>query len=195
MSSMCDNDQPKPIATNPKAGQIKVALDRCNIDGDYKKLFSGAAVAARRTGCPIMIHVEQNSDPLQALDFFTSRGVEPHRLLFCHLDRAVADISVHYELCAAGAYLEYDTVGRFKYHSDEQELQLVQNLFEHGYEDRVLMSLDVTAERLLSYGGDIGLSYILNDFTRLLHSAQIPTEQIFVSNPKAAYSVDNGYFA
>lgn len=42
----------------------------------------------------------------------------------------------HEAIAATGAYLEYDTVGRFKYHSDEDEARLIVHMLSRGYGDR-----------------------------------------------------------
>lgn len=163
-----------------KAGIIKTALDACGLTEQYKKLFYAAAAASRKTGAPIMIHVEKGSDPLELLDFLTHLGIVPARLIFCHLDRACPDPGVHLALAAAGSYLEYDTIGRFKYHDDQQEIRLFQMIKENGMLSRLLFSLDTTRLRLQAYSGSaaVGLDYILRVFLPLLKEAGFSSEEI-----------------
>ena len=66
-----------------------------------------------------------------------------------------ADFGPHDAIAATGVYLDYDTIGRFKYHSDEEEVALLRHMCERGYTQRLLLSLDTTAQRMAAYGGDV----------------------------------------
>lgn len=162
-----------------KAGIIKVALDGCGITGQYKVLFGAAAKAQGFTDIPIMIHVEHGSDPLELLEFLTQKGVQPKKMVFCHLDRACPDIGVHKFLCGCGAFVEYDTIGRFQYHSDEEEIKIFMDMIGSGYEDSLLFALDTTALRMRAYEESaIGLDYILNRFAEKMYEAGIGKVQL-----------------
>ncbi|NLE66899.1 MAG: hypothetical protein GX608_05690 [Lentisphaerae bacterium] len=171
-------DGGKPL--DARAGMIKTAIDTGGIfaDGTYAKLFSAAAEAAARTGMPVMCHIEQNADALHVVDFFEKRGIEPGRLLICHLDRARYDFAYHKEVLDTGVYLEYDTINRPKYISNREELSLIAAMLEAGYEDRILLSLDTTNARLRAYGADMGLDYIIKEFVPLLKAAGAGDGQI-----------------
>ena len=71
-------------------------------------------------------------------------------------------------------YLDYDTIGRFKYHSDEEEVALLRHMCERGYTQRLLLSLDTTAQRMAAYGGEISLCYLLERFLPRLEAAGFP---------------------
>ena len=93
-------------------------------------------------------------------------------------------------LCAEGAYLEYDTIGRFKYHSDEEEIRRIEEILDAGWVKRLLLSLDTTNRRMLSYGGDIGLNYLLQTFLPAMHNSGISEavlERIMRKNPKEVF--------
>ncbi|MDR1618469.1 MAG: hypothetical protein LBS06_05405 [Treponema sp.] len=173
-----------------RAGQIKAALDAGAFSPRYEKCFTAAAEAAKASGAPLMVHIEKGSDPLALADFLVRRGLVPERLIFCHLDRAVADIAVHRELCRRGIYLEYDTIGRPKYHDDEHEARIILDMVRDGYAGQLLMSLDTTRARLSSYGGRPGLVHILARFIPLLRRRGVPEAQIqafFRENPARAF--------
>lgn len=162
-----------------RAGIIKTALDTEGLTCRYQKLFDAAVKAALVTDKNIMIHVEQNTDPTRLLDHLLSLGAAPARLIFCHMDRACPDFQLHLDILRHGCYLEYDTIGRFKYHSDEHEAGLIRDLIQEGYETQLLYSLDTTRARLKSYAQDaVGLDYILTTFNRLLLDAGITQEQL-----------------
>lgn len=162
-----------------KAGFIKTALDSVNLTSEYQRLFLAASDAARITKRSIMIHVEKGSDPLKLLDFLAKNGNEPKRLIFCHLDRACTDSDILLSILKEGAFLEFDTIGRFKYHDDQTEAALFRKLAEAGFENQLLFSLDTTRARLKAYTpGAIGLDYLVNTFLKVLQRSGITRNQI-----------------
>ncbi len=167
------------VQSTARAGIIKVALDTENLTPRYHKLFSAAANACIETGRSIMIHIEKASDPILLLNFLLQHGVKPNQMIFCHLDRAIDDLSIHKSIASEGAFLEYDTIGRFKYHSDEQELTIISEMLKSGYENQLLFSLDTTAARMKAYSPDaIGLDYILSTFLSKMRNEGISDTQI-----------------
>ncbi len=182
----CDFDSPKKQISN-KASIIKVALDSVNLTPQYLKVFRAAAKAQIETNVPMMIHVESNSDPLLLLDFLLDQGISANKLVFAHLDRACNDISTLLKILDKGCYVEFDTIGRIKYHSDEKEIELIRNVIESGHSKQLLCALDTTRERLKSYNPDgVGLDYILNKFIPLLKEKNIQEleiHRIFITNP------------
>ena len=186
----CDIAKPKK-QINARAGQIKTALDKNDFNPLQEKLFSAAAAAAAGTGAPMMIHVEKGSDPLALSDFLQERSVSPSQMIFCHMDRMIPQIEKHKLLCNQGSFLEYDTIARPKYHDDISEVGLIREMVESGYEDNLLMGLDVTRVRLPSYGGSVGLTYILDKFIPLLKNEGFPESilnKFFTVNPAKAFS-------
>lgn len=177
-----------------RAGVIKVALDTAGITGDptYQKLFEAAASAVLSTGAPVMCHVEQGADALEVLTFFAMHGVRPERVILCHLDRARYDLGYHRACLEAGAFLEYDTINRVKYHDDAQEADLICAMLEGGYVDQLLLGLDTTRARLKSYGGDMGLDYLAKTFLPYLKArgvTEMMCEQMVVENPRRALNI------
>jgi phosphotriesterase-related protein len=168
-----------------RAGVIKAALEP-EATELHARLFRAAARASLATGAAIMIHVDKGANPLAMAGALAAMGVRGDRLAFCHLDRAEPDIRVHKELASKGAYIEYDTVARPKYHSDEREADIICEMIGAGFADRVLLSLDVTRERLRGYGGGPGLDYLLTNFMLLLRTRGIGGDQldtIITGNP------------
>lgn len=163
MFAPCDNEEPCR-QTEIQAGQIKTALDSEGLTSRYQTLFRAAAQAQRATNAPIMVHTEFQSNPLELADYLQQLGVNLQRVIFCHMDRTISDLSIHAALCQRGCAMEYDTVARDKYHDNNREIEIIQALVSKGFQAQLLMSLDVTRSRLIRYGGQIGLCYILNHF-------------------------------
>ena len=174
-----------------RAGQIKSAIDSEGLTARYEKLFAAAAEAAKVTGCALMAHIEQNTDPRPLAEFLVKQGLPAERIIFCHLDRAIADMNIHREICGQGINLEYDTIGRPKYHDDEKEAAIILEMVKTGFEKQLLLSLDTTRARLQSYGGTPGLTYILNEFIPLLLKHNFTDAQIksfFIENPSRVFA-------
>ncbi|MDR2110048.1 MAG: hypothetical protein LBP32_01935 [Spirochaetaceae bacterium] len=185
-------DRAVPGGQNPgRAGQIKTALEAGPLDRQGQKLFGAAAAAAAESGRAVMVHVEQGADPAALADFTLKQGLSPSQLIFCHLDRAIGDLGPHRELCRRVAYLEYDTIGRHKYHDDGREAEIILEMAEAGFAGQILLSLDTTRARLRAYGGTPGLCHILESFIPLLKSRGLTEDHIrmfFVENPARAFA-------
>lgn len=168
-----------PENTGIRAGIVKMALDSVNLTQRYEALFCAGAKAALEADVPVMIHIEAGSNPLLLLHFLLKTGLAAHRIIFCHMDRAVPDLSIHKALLEQGVFLEYDTIGRFKYHSDLQEIEIFSEMLNCGYEDQLLFSLDTTRARLKAYEKSaVGLDYLLTAFVPLMIQNGITEQQI-----------------
>jgi phosphotriesterase-related protein len=173
-----------------KPGVIKTASDIDGINGKYHRLFEAAAEACKETGAPILSHTEMGKAALEQIQLFTDYGISVDSLIICHLDRKVDDINYHLQVAETGVYMEFDTIGRLKYHSDEAEAKFIVKMVERGYEDRILIGLDTTRERMKSYGGSLGLDYISSSFIPLLKKFGLSDEIIkkfTVYNPARAF--------
>ncbi len=187
-----DADKQFPSKRIPAlAGVIKTASDIAGVDATYSRLFNAASFASISTGTPIMSHTEFGKGALEQIKLFIDHGVPSHSIIICHLDRNLDDISYLLEVAKTGVYMEFDTIGRFKYHSDEAEAELITEMVARGYEDKILIGLDSTRERMKSYGGSIGLDYIKVSFIPLLKRYGLSEKTInkfTVINPARAFS-------
>lgn len=157
-----------------RAGIVKAALEGADEFREGKHRFRAAVGAAIRQGKSLLVHTETESPVLEFLDFAGELGLNPERIAFCHMDRTKGDFGLHLEVAKRGAFLEYDTIGRWKYHDDETEADLIQRVIEGGFGDRLLLSMDTTAARMKAYSPKgAGLDYILKIFLPLLEERQI----------------------
>lgn len=150
--------------TAVRAGLVKAAIPAEGAVGRYETLLRAAARAAADCGVPLMMHTEKGAHAPEAVRLCFKMGVPPEKMVVCHVDRQAADFAPHDAVAALGVYLDYDTIGRFKYHSDEEEVALIRHMADRGWGDRLLLALDTTAQRLAAYGGEIGLRYLLDTF-------------------------------
>jgi phosphotriesterase-related protein len=176
-----------------RAGLVKCAAVPGEMDASpaYAMLFDAAAHAAAETSAPVLVHTDTGADVMRLLEYFSRFGIAPSRVIICHMDRSCADVRVHEAAAQAGAYLEYDTIHRLKYSSDEAELDLIAHMAERGYLSRLLVGMDTTNERLKSYGAAFGLDFILETFRYRLTEriGQAATDAITVSNPAVALTM------
>jgi predicted metal-dependent phosphotriesterase family hydrolase len=185
----CDASKPAHRIES-RAGVIKTASDSEGPSGEYRRLFLAAAEAAVQTGASILSHTEMGKGALEQIRLFTDHKVPVGSIIICHLDRDLTDAGYLLEVASIGVYLELDTIGRQKYHSDDDEARFIAAFLENGFEDRILLGLDTTRDRMKSYGGSIGLDYLHETFFPLLRSYGINDSHIHkftVSNPAKAF--------
>jgi predicted metal-dependent phosphotriesterase family hydrolase len=187
----CDGNESWPREQMPsRAGVIKAATDFEGVTAEYEKLFLAAASASHETSSPVICHTEMGSGALDQIVFLNKCGIPSDRIIVCHLDRTL-DLPYHKEVASTGVFLEYDTIGRPKYHLDKEEIELIVSMLDAGFSRQLLLSLDTTRERLSSYGGRIGLNYLLDSFIPQLTACGVSSSTVHmltVDNPAAALS-------
>jgi phosphotriesterase-related protein len=175
-----------------RAGFIKVAIDQERLEDRDWRWFEASAEASLTTGAPIMCHVESSEQAWELVRYYKSRGVPAERIIICHLDRSLDEPDQHLLIAEEGVYLEYDTIGRFKYHDDEGEADLIVRMVNAGFSNRLLLGLDTTRARLLAYQGEIGLTYLIRSFLPLLRQrglSQADIDRFMIHNPTRAFSI------
>lgn len=174
-----------------RPGAVKAALGKEGLDGRAQLKLRAAARAAADAGVPIVIHTEKGVGGVEAVALCREAGLPLERILICHVDRQADDFAPHDAIAATGAMLEYDTIGRFKYHDDASEIRLIRHMIDGGHLGQLLISLDTTNQRLSAYGGEIGLDYILNSFLPALREAGFTQEEIRTitrDNPRRVFA-------
>ncbi|KOS62874.1 hypothetical protein FJQ98_07330 [Lysinibacillus agricola] len=162
-----------------KAGLIKTAADMQGVAGRYFSLFKAAATASKLTNTAIMSHTELGYHALEQISFYEKHDIAPEKLIICHLDRKTENLEYMLHVAESGVYIELDTIGRFRYHSDEDEIIMILRLLDKGHEDRILLSLDTTNKRMRHYdGGNFGLDYLQTTFLPILKKAGVSDSMI-----------------
>lgn len=159
-------------------GAVKAAISKDGPSGRYETCLRAAAGAAAQAIVPLILHTECGVGAVEAVGICEQEGLDPARIAVCHVDRQATDYAPHEAVARTGAYLEYDTIARYKYHDDASEVALIRHMLELGYEDSLLLSLDTTSARLRSYGGTPGLGYILREFLSMLAEAGMTESQL-----------------
>ena len=139
------------VTESVRVGQIKIACE-ARLEDTPQNLLEAAAEASRRTGIAIAIHTDQGSQAEHILEFFQGRGVDPQRLVICHIDKR-PDAGLHTELAQAGALLEYDTFYRPKYEPEKNVWPLLEKLTNNGLASCIALATDMGNAELWSHLG------------------------------------------
>lgn len=180
---------PETRRTSHRAGIVKVASGTRGLDAAERAAFEAAAATHRRTGCPIITHVEPGLgfDQIEAL---TSRGVPPAKITLSHTDRTL-DRDYHRALLRTGVNVEYDRTFRHPLGRDNPTLRLYADMVKE-FAGQVMLGTDgARASYWRSYGGTPGLDYLLREFSDLARQLGVPDdllERSFLYTPSQAFS-------
>jgi predicted metal-dependent phosphotriesterase family hydrolase len=176
--------------TDHRAGVIKIAGSEGGPSSRDRRVFEAAAEANRRTGAPILTHCEAGTGALQQVGLLADLGVALDHVALSHVDKVV-DRGYHRELLSSGAFAEYD--GSFRWGDRPNgTLQLIEWMTEDGFDDRIVLGMDAARQGYYHvYGGQPGLTWLLDGFTRLLDDAGINAavrNRMFVANPAVVFA-------
>ena len=176
--------------TTHRAGIMKIAGSPELTDRE-RRVFEAAAVAHRRTGCPILTHCTEGRGAIEQVEFLAAHGVRPRHVTLSHTDRVV-DRGYHREIFATGAFVEYDQGFRWQPGDENGTLTLATWMVEDGREDQLMLGLDAARQRYwTTYGGSPGWTFLLGSFSDALRGRGVADDElrsIFVTNPARAFA-------
>lgn len=174
--------------TPHRAGLIKIATSGEDFSARDDKIFEAAASSHRATGAPILTHVEQGIGALEQAEKLASLGVNLAKVVLSHTDRK-PETAYHRDILQTGVKVEYDSAFRWKT-ADNPTLELVMALIDE-FPTQIMLGMDAARPTYWkSYGGQPGLSFLLNEFTQQLRAHGLTEEQwqrIFIANPAETY--------
>lgn len=177
-------------------GEIGVGSDFTPAE---QRSLRGALLAQRETGLPVQVHLpawfrlgEHVADLVEEI------GVDPARVVLCHMGPSGDDLPYQEGLLRRGLWLQYDMIGMEVFYadqgvqcpSDEQNAAWIARLVDRGHSDRLLVSQDIFLKSLLRAHGGPGYGHILQYFVPRLHRhglgpAEIDT--LLVDNPSRLF--------
>jgi len=184
------NDPGLPLDA-ARAGAIKGGASYHRITRSERRRLEAIAGASAATGAAILVHTEVGTAAHEVIELLEAAGARPDRIALAHLDRN-PDWELHAEVAARGVTLEYDTIGRTKYHPDSVLLDLIEKVAAAGHLDRLVLGLDLgSREYLRAYEGGPGLRYLMTAFAPRLRRRLGPeaTSRILVANPARFYAM------
>jgi 5-phospho-D-xylono-1,4-lactonase len=179
-----DLNGPVVRRTPHRAGVVKVAGSLDGPSPRDRRVFEAAAIAAARTGAPLLTHCEAGTGGLAQLELLEELGVPMDRVILSHTDKVV-DRGYHRELLGTGAYVVYDQGLR----SPEDTARLVRWMVDDGHGGRLLLGTDGARRSLWSVlGGSPGLAALRTSLGKRLADELGPAamERIWVENPATA---------
>ena len=185
-----DYGSPLVCRSGHRAGLIKVASGMNSLSAHERKIFAAASAAHRATGCPILTHCEAGTAAMEQIAAFEKGGVDLRHVVLSHTDRK-PDAGYHREILSTGVRVAYDSAFRWKPGQGNPTLDLLVALLPE-FPDQIMLGMDAARSAYWkSYGGQPGLSFLLNDFAPAMHERGISEDQvckIFVNTPAEAYA-------
>ncbi|CAN5451984.1 phosphotriesterase [soil metagenome] len=177
--------------TSFRAGVIKVAGSEGGLSARDERVFEAAAIAHARTGAPILTHCEHGTGALEQVRYLVDRGVTPEHVALSHVDKVV-DRGYHRELLSTGALAAYDQTFRWPDGAENATVRLIGEMVEDELDDRIVLGMDAARRRYYRiFGGEPGLTWLLDGFTSILAEAGIGDDvrhRLFVGNPAGLYA-------
>jgi len=165
-----------------------------------RKSLRGAALAQRRCGLPLMVHLPGwFRRAHEVLDIVEEAGADVRHTVLCHMNPSGEDTDYQFALARRGAFVEYDMIGMDFWYadqgvlcpSDEDNARAIKRLIDAGFSDRVLMSQDVFLKMMLTRYGGFGYAYLQKHFFARLTRHGLPDEEIrrlMVDNPRRVFA-------
>jgi 5-phospho-D-xylono-1,4-lactonase len=155
------------------AGFIKVACEAF-LPQTPQAPLEGAAIAALHTGALLQIHTEKGRSAEDILAYFLGRGVKPHQLVLCHMDKR-PDRELHREIAQTGALLEYDTFYRPYYDPENNLWPLLEWMISAGHGKSIALATDMAeSNHWRSFANGPGLPGFITIIRSRLEKMQVP---------------------
>lgn len=143
-----------------------------------RRALQAAAQAAVATGAALSVHPGNDLDAcVEILDIVEAEGLDPQRIILCHMDRTHPDGVGIGRLLERNANVEWDFfgieqsyywMGEVDLPTDRKRLGLIRKFVDKGHASQILISQDIcTKTRLRQWGGH-GYGHILRNVVPLM---------------------------
>jgi phosphotriesterase-related protein len=126
--------------TGIRPGVIKVAIGDPAGEQDLK-VIKGAAMAAARSGLPVITHCENSKGGDVIQNILSGEGADLARCLIGHQDQET-DVSSLEAIARRGSFVGIDRIGITMLAPEEQRVELITKLLAQGYQDQLCLSQD-----------------------------------------------------
>lgn len=167
-------------------GEIGVNLDYAT--AQEERVLRAAARAQKATGAPITTHASMHPVGLLQLEILRDEGTDLSRVIIGHCDTYL-DQAYHLAILEAGAYVQFDTVGRHHMNPDARRARAFAALVRLGWQDRLLLSSDRCHRSDLRAFGGLGYGYVFTSFFDMLRAEGIgddALDAVTIRNPQRA---------
>ena len=150
-----------------------------------EKVFRASAKAQIETGVPITTHTTLGTYGLEQVMLFKKLGVDLKKVIIGHVDLSGNEKYIE-TLLETGVNIEFDTIGKLSYLSDEIRADILANLILKGWEDKIVLSMDITRKSHMEYLGGVGYNYLFETFIPMLEERGVgkgSIEKMLRDNP------------
>ena len=165
-------------------GEIGVDLDY--VTAQEERVLRAAARAQKATGAPLTTHASMYPVGLAQLEILRDEGVDTSRVIIGHCDTFLEQ-AYHLAILEAGAYVQFDTVGRRHMNPDARRADAFVALLRLGWRERLLLSSDRCFRSDLRAFGGLGYGYVFTEFFDMLRARGVDEETldvITIENPR-----------
>jgi predicted metal-dependent phosphotriesterase family hydrolase len=181
--------------TGVRPGVIgEIGTDQAWVSPREERVHRAVARAAIQTGMAIFTHALHSPVGLAQLRLFEEEAVDSSRVVIGHVD-SNPDLDYCLAVLDRGANIAFDLLGRLGDYAVAQEARLVElivELLERGFANRILLSHDTSENaQLRAYGGP-GFSYLTQHFLPHLRTAAVGEGEIAtmtIDNPRRLLTV------
>ena len=121
-----------------RAGWIKLSAGDDGITDLEARILRAAAAAALKTNAVIGSHTIKGRVVMDQLDIIEAEGYDPSRFISIHT-QLEPDRALHLAVARRGAWVEFDSIGNTE---DDWNIDLIHNVLDAGFVDRLLLSHD-----------------------------------------------------
>ena len=188
LANIMINDIEKGIDNSVKKasfiGEIGTGFDI--VTENEKKIFIASALAQKKTGVFITTHTSLGKLGHEQLDILKENNANLEHVILGHTDLA-NDLDYIKSLLDRGVYIAFDTIGKISYLPEETRVKFIKELCDNNWEDKLILSVDITRRSHLKVNGGIGYAYLIKEFVpRLLEAGveESKVNKLLVENPK-----------
>lgn len=166
--------------TGARAAFYKWATSRDEITDTEYVTLNLITEAHKETKAPIATHCQRGRLAVTQVRLLKEKGVSPENILIGHLDM-IPDLTLDMllEVLNTGVNIAFDQLGKPKYGLDFHKIELIKQLYELGFGDKILCGTDIGRFSCFEESGGIpGYAHIPKKFKEELAAAGFSNEQI-----------------
>ena len=154
--------------TNLKAGIIgEIATSSDKIHAFEEKVFKAAVKVQNKIGVPIYTHVNLGKLADEQALLLLKLKANPQKTIIGHVE-LIEDINEIIKILKLGFNVGIDTIGKQSYLDDDKRIEKITKLINLGFEDKIVISLDISRKEYLSSFNGHGYGYLIDVFYKKL---------------------------
>ena len=154
--------------TNLKAGIIgEIATSSDKIHSFEKKVFTAAVNVQKKIGVPIYTHVNLGKLAYEQVLLLLKLKANPKKIIIGHVE-LIENINEIIKILKLGFNIGIDTIGKQSYLDDNKRIEKIIKLIDLGFEDKIVISLDISRKEYLNYFNGHGYTYLIDVFYKKL---------------------------